>query len=57
MPARKGSATSGKSGKRGISAPSNKYVQEQMESGNPKPSADAPSKRKSGGKSSKKGRK
>lgn len=57
MPVRKGSATSGKSGKSGVSAPSNKYAQEQMESGNPKPTADAPSKRKSSRKAATKGRK
>ncbi len=57
MPIRKGSAASGKSSKRGVSTPSNKYVQDQIKSGNPKPSADAPSKRKVGAKVSKKGKK
>ncbi len=54
MPNKKESSTSDKDGKRGISAPSNKYVQEQMEHGNPTPEAE-PSKRASGGKPSKKG--
>jgi hypothetical protein len=57
MPIKKGSAASGTSSKRGVSTPSNKYAQGQMKSGNPKPSADAPSKRGGGGKSSKKGSK
>jgi hypothetical protein len=51
MPNKKESSTSDK---RGISAPSTKHVQEKMESGNPTPAAE-PSKRASGGKSSKKG--
>ena len=54
MPNKKESSTSDKDGKRGISAPSNKYVQEHMEHGNPTPEAE-PSKRASGGKPSKKG--
>ncbi len=37
MPAKKESSTSGK---KGISAPSNKYVQEKMKSGNPTPAAE-----------------
>lgn len=51
MPDKKGSSTSSK---KGVGAIPSKYVQEQMESGNPKPTADPPSKRKTGAKSSKK---
>ncbi len=40
MPIKKGSATGDKGGKRGTSAPSNKYVQENMKSGNPTPVAE-----------------
>ncbi len=51
MPDQKESSTSGK---KGISAPSTKHVQEKMEKGNPSPAAE-PSKRASSRKSSKKG--
>jgi len=54
MPDKKEPSTSSKKGAGGIPG---KYAQEQMESGNPKPTADAPTKLKGGGKSSKKGRK
>ena len=54
MPIKKGSAAGDEGGEKGISAPSNKYVQDKMKSGNPTPAAE-PSKRASGGKSSKKG--
>ena len=57
MPVKKGSAASGASSKRGVSVPSNKYAQGQMKSGNPKPSADGPSKRKGSAKGSNKGKK
>ncbi|MBA3714872.1 MAG: hypothetical protein H0W76_20835 [Pyrinomonadaceae bacterium] len=51
MSTKKESSTSDK---KGVGAIPSKYVQEQMESGNPKPTADAPSKRRGSGKSSKK---
>jgi len=52
MPAKKGASTGSK---RGVSAIPSDYAQEQMKSGNPKPTADPPTKRKGGKKSSKKG--
>ena len=54
MATNKESSTSDEGGKRGISAPSNKHVQEKIESGNPTPAAE-PSKRASSRKSPKKG--
>jgi len=55
MPIKKGSATGDKGGKRGISAPSNKYVQEKMESGNPTPAAGSSKRASQKGKAPKKG--
>ncbi len=52
MSTKKESSTSDRKG-RDVS--SSKYAQEQMKSGNPTPTADAPSERKGVGKSSKKG--
>ncbi len=55
MPSKKGSETGDKGGKRGISAPSNKYVQEKMKSGNPTPAAVSSKRASQKGKASKKG--
>ncbi len=49
--------TGDKGSKSGISAPSNKYVQEKMKSGNPTPAAGSSKRASQKGKASKKGNK